>query len=53
MKQLFTNHLGLRIFSFTNLQIWKKCRKKDTDHVKTIKKFKQFKKLVLLKKHNN
>ena len=23
-KQLFTNHLGLRIISFTNLQIWKK-----------------------------
>ena len=27
VKQLFTNHLGLRIISFTNLQIWKKWPK--------------------------
>ena len=53
MKQLFTNHLGLRIFSFTNLQIWKKWREKGIDGVKTVKMFKQFKKLILLKKHNN
>ena len=24
VKKLFTNHLGLRIISFNNLQIWKK-----------------------------
>ena len=28
VKQLFTNHLGLRIISFIILQIWKKWRKK-------------------------
>ena len=26
MTQLFTNHLGLRIISFTNLRLWKKWR---------------------------
>ena len=29
VKQLFTNHLGLHIISFTNLQIWKKWREKE------------------------
>ena len=28
MKQLFTNHLGLRIISFINLKLWKKWREK-------------------------
>ena len=26
VTQLFTNHLGLRIISFTNLRLWKKWR---------------------------
>ena len=38
VKQLFTNHLGLRIISFTNLQIWKKCRQKEMAVVQTFKK---------------
>ena len=29
LKQLFTNHLRLRIFSFTNLRLWKKWREKE------------------------
>ena len=38
VKQLFTNHLGLRIISFTNLQILKKWRKKEMGVVQTFKK---------------
>ena len=37
VKQLFTNHLGLRIISFTNLQILKKWRKKVMGIVQTFK----------------
>ena len=38
VKQLFTNHLGLRIISFTNLQIWKKWREKEMGVVQTFTK---------------
>ena len=38
VKQLFTNHLGLRIISFTNLEIWKKWREKEMSVVQTFKK---------------
>ena len=38
VKQLFTNHLGLRIISFTNLEIWKKWREKEMSIVQTFKK---------------
>ena len=38
VKQLFTNHLGLRIILFTNLQIWKKWREKEMGVVQTVKK---------------
>ena len=38
VKQLFTNHLGLRIISFTSLQIWKKWREKEMGVVQTCKK---------------
>ena len=49
VKQLFTNHLGLRIISFTSLQMRKKWRKKEMGVVQTCKKkFKQFKKLISL-----
>ena len=39
VKQLLTNHLGLRIISFTNLQIWKKWREKEMGVVQTVKRF--------------
>ena len=42
VKQLFTNHLGLRIISFTNLQVWKKWREKEMGVAQT------FRKLILL-----
>ena len=48
VKQLFTNHLGLRIILFTNLQIWKKWGEKKWALFKHLKKFKQFKKLISL-----
>ena len=38
VKQLFTNHLGLRIISFTNLQIWKKWHEKETGIGQAFKK---------------
>ena len=38
VKQLFTNHLGLRIVSFTNLQILKKWHEKEMSVVQTFKK---------------
>ena len=38
LKQLYTNHLGLRIVLFTNLQIWKKWCEKETGVVQTFKK---------------
>ena len=36
VKQLFTNHLGLHVISFTNLQIWKKWCKKEMHVVQTL-----------------
>ena len=36
VKQLFTNHFGLRIISFTNLQLWKKWREKEIGIVQTL-----------------
>ena len=36
VKQLFTNHLGLRIISFTNLQLWKKWREKEMGVAQTL-----------------
>ena len=47
VKQLFTNHWGLRIISFTNVQILKEWHKKETGVVQT------FKKLISLQKQNN
>ena len=38
VKQIFTNHIRLRIISFTNLQIWKKWREKEMGVVQTFKK---------------
>ena len=38
VKQLFTNHLGLHIISFTSLQIWKKWHEKEMGVVQTCKK---------------
>ena len=38
VKQLFINHLGLPIISFTNLQIWKKWREKEIGVSRTFKK---------------
>ena len=38
VKQSFTNHLGLRITSSTNLQIWKKWLKKEMGDVQIVKK---------------
>ena len=54
MKQLFTNHLGLHITSFTNLQIWKKWREKDMGVVQTVKKVHQtIQKVNFVRKKNN
>ena len=36
VKQLLTNHLGLRIILFTNLYIWKKWCEKQMDVVQTL-----------------
>ena len=36
VKQLFKNHLGLCIISFTNLQIWKKWGEKEMGVVQTV-----------------
>ena len=36
VKQLFTNHLGLRIISFTNLQLWKKWHEKEMGVAQTL-----------------
>ena len=38
VKQIFTNHIGLSIISFTNLQIWKKWHEEEMGVVQTFKK---------------
>ena len=50
LKQLFTNHLGLRILSFTNLQIWKKWRKKEMGVAQTVKKVQTIQKINFVRK---
>ena len=48
VKQLFINHLGLRIISFTNLQIWKKWREKKMGIVQTFKKVQTIQKVYFV-----
>ena len=49
LKQLFTNRLGLRIISFTNLQPWKKWREKRNGRCSNVG-IGKFKKLISLEK---
>ena len=53
VKQLFTNHLGLRIISFTNLEIWKKWREKEMSVVQTFKKVQTIQKVNFVRKNND
>ena len=61
VKQLFTNQLGLRIISFTNLQIWEKWREKEMGVVQTCKKVQTIQKvnfvikiiILIIIKHNS
>ena len=53
VKQLFTNHLGLLIISFTNSQIRKKWREKEMGVVQTFKKVQTIQKVNFVRKNND
>ena len=50
VKQLFTNHLGLCIISFTNVQIWKIWHEKEMGVVQTVKKVQTIQKVNFVRK---